>query len=185
MFPVFSFACPRRRRLADALLIGLLLGLLSACGFQLRGSAHLPYQSLYVDLPQYSVLGADLRRQIRANQPELLAEDPKTAEAILQEVGITRDRVIAALNAQGQARQYQLRLRYTFRVVNNKGEVLLPPTQIIMTREVTYDDNQILSKDQEEAFLWTDMDKDLAQQIMRRLSVARLPAKPVDDDDAD
>ena len=151
---------------------------LGACGFHLRGAVELPYQSLYIALPQNSVLGADLRRLIRANQPQLLVEDPTTAGAVFRQLSSNRERIIAAMNTQGRAREYQLRLRYAFRIEDAKGAPLGPVNEILLAREVTYDDNQVLSKDQEENFLWQDMERDLAQQILRRLAVAQpLPSK--------
>lgn len=155
---------------------------LGACGFKLRGSVDLPYESLYIALPHNSLLGTDLRRQIRAHQPHILTENGETAQARFRQLEDRRERIIAAMNAEGRAREYQLRLRYGFMVEDAKGKALIPPTQIILAREVTYDDNQILAKDQEETFLWQDMEKDLAQQILRRLGTlhpqAATPADP-------
>lgn len=164
-----------------ALLLVLLLG---ACGFQLKGDASLPYKSIYISLPENSVLGADLRRQIRANSGTVLADNAKDAEAVFIQISETRDRIIASLNSQGRAREYQLRLRYSFRLADNKGNLLIPVSNISLAREVTYDDNQVLSKAQEEEFLWQDMQRDLAQQILRRISTARpTVAAPVEEDD--
>jgi LPS-assembly lipoprotein len=142
-----------------------------ACGFHLRDAVQLPYQSLYIALARNSERGAELRRQIRASQPQLLVEDIQAAEAVFREIDYRTDRIIAAINAQGRAREYQLRLHYTFRVEDNKGAPLTPVNEIILTREVTYDDNQLLAKDQEENFLWQDMNKDLVQQVLRRLAI--------------
>lgn len=162
----------------------LSLVLLGACGFQLKGDTSLPYKSIYISLPESSVLGADLRRQIRANRGTILADSPKDAEAVFIQISETRDRIIASLNSQGRAREYQLRLRYSFRLVDNQGNLLIPVGNISLAREVTYDDNQVLSKAQEEEFLWQDMQRDLAQQILRRIATARpAVAAPVEEDD--
>lgn len=157
---------------------------LSACGFKLRGSFTLPFQSFYIGLPANSPLGADLRRQIRASQPGVLVDDPKQAEAVFQQVSEKRERIIAAMNAEGRAREYQLRLRYGFRLVDAKGAPLTPVQEIVLAREITYDDNQVLAKNQEEEFLWQAMQQDLAQQILRRLTARQMlqaPAAPEDD----
>lgn len=150
---------------------------IAACGFQLRGAMQLPYQSLYIAVASDGTLGMELRRQLRASQPGLLVEDGKPAEAIFRQLSDNRERIIAAINADGRAREYQLRLSYSFRLENAKGEPLTPTSQIIIAREITYDDNQVLSKDQEEAFLWLSMEKDLVQQILRRLATQH-PIQP-------
>ena len=41
--------------------------LLAGCGFQLRGARPLPFDSIYLNMYQYSELAAAIRRQIRAN----------------------------------------------------------------------------------------------------------------------
>ncbi|MDR1888916.1 MAG: LPS assembly lipoprotein LptE [Zoogloeaceae bacterium] len=164
-------------RLFLALAISLLV---AACGFHLRGAVQLPYANLYVAVSASSTLGMELRRQLRASQPDLLVENEKQAEAIFRQLSDHRERIIAAINADGRAREYQLRLSYSFRLEDAKGAPLTPVSQIIIAREITYDDNQVLSKDQEEAFLWLSMEKELAQQILRRLATQHplQPAQP-------
>jgi LPS-assembly lipoprotein len=165
-------------RLLSSLLIALFV---AACGFHLRGAVQLPYKSLYVAVAASSTLGMELRRQLSASQPDLLVEDQKQAEAIFRQLSNSRERIIAAINADGRAREYQLHLSYSFRLEDAKGEPLTPVSNIVIAREITYDDNQVLSKDQEEAFLWLSMEKDLVQQILRRLATQhpiQPPAQP-------
>lgn len=164
------------------------LVLLAACGFHLRGSIDIPYTRLYIASPEVSTsLGAALRRQIRAHQPDILVETGKDADAIFRQVSTQREREITVLNADGRAREYQLRLFYSFRVETPAGQPLMPVSSILLTREIIYDDNQVLSKAQEEGLLWQDMERDLIQQIMRRLaSMKPLPApKPNEKSDAE
>jgi LPS-assembly lipoprotein len=157
--------------------------LLIACGFQLRGAMRLPYKSLYIAVSASSTLGLELRRQIRANQPDLLVEEEKNAEAIFRQLSFTREREIAILNADGQVREYQLRLNYAFRLEDKTGAPLTQTSNVVLLREITYDDNQVLSKAQEEEFLWQDMEKDLVQQILRRLTTQH-PVFPAKDAEA-
>jgi LPS-assembly lipoprotein len=161
------------------MLLACLAFLLAACGFQLRGTMQLPYKSLYIAVSPSSTLGLELRRQIRANQPHLLVEEEKKAEAIFRQLSFDRERVIAIINADGQVREYQLRLNYSFRLEDQTGAPLTQASNVVLLREITYDDNQVLSKTQEEEFLWQDMEKDLVQQILRRLATQHpvLPAK--------
>ncbi len=43
--------------------------LLASCGFQMQGEKPLPFDSLYITIPQNSQFGADIRRAIRAVSP--------------------------------------------------------------------------------------------------------------------
>ncbi len=51
------------------LLLGLAVLLLTACGFRMQGVTPMPFDSLYITIPQNSQFGADIRRAIRAASP--------------------------------------------------------------------------------------------------------------------
>jgi LPS-assembly lipoprotein len=53
--------------------------------------------------------------------------------------------------------------------VDAGGRVLIPTSEIQLTRVLTYDDAQIIAKQQEELLLYSDMEKDAVAQILRRL----------------
>lgn len=170
---------PASLRVAKTILVSGLLSLLVACGFQLRGSYTLPYESLYIDLPTGSVLGAKLKQQIRANGSTRLALSKEETQAILIQTIENRERLILSLNTAGRVREVRLRYRYAFRVVDPQGREWVPNTGIELTRDLTYDDSAILAKDQEEQLLWRDMEDDLAQQLLRRLAAIK-PKKTVE-----
>ncbi len=154
-------------------LVLLLALLVSACGFQLRGSYTLPYESLYLAIPNYSLIGADLRRAIRASGSTRLADSAKDAEATFLPTAEVREPVILSLSSAGRVREKRLRYRYGYRVVDDKGRDLVLPNTIEITRDLTYDDSNVLSKEQEEVLLWQDMERDLVQQLMRRLAAVK------------
>ncbi|MFO1345510.1 MAG: LPS assembly lipoprotein LptE [Rhodocyclaceae bacterium] len=166
-------------RAALTCLIAAVTLLLAACGFQLRGAYTLPYESLHIALPDASVIGAGLKRQIRAGGGTRLVEKEE-AQAILLQVTELRERQILSLSASGRVREVRLRFRYAFRVVDPKGRDLVQTTGIEISRDLTYDDSAVLAKEQEEQVLWRDMENDLVQQILRRLSTIK-PLKPQDE----
>lgn len=162
----------------------LIVLLLSACGFKLRGtfSGQLPYESLYIDLPDNSDVGISLRRQIAALGNARLAPNKETATAIFQQVTDRREKTILSLNASGQVREYRLQATYSFRIVDPKGRELVPASELFLMRDITYNENVVLAKDQEEALLWRDINFDLVAQIMRRLSIVK-PKPPGSEED--
>lgn len=154
--------------------------LLAACGFQLRGSYSLPYESLFVDMPDASVVGAGLKRQIRAGTGTRLADNKDDAQGVFIQVTDLRERQILSLSTAGRVREVRLRFRYAYRVVDPKGRELVAITGIEITRDLTYDDSAVLAKEQEELVLWRDMENDLIQQLMRRLAAVK-PKPPAED----
>jgi LPS-assembly lipoprotein len=161
------------------LLALILVVALAGCGFHLRGvgSGNLPYKTMYISLPDTADVNIWLQRYIKASGSTEIVEDAKSAEAIFQQVSDIRQKAILSVNAQGRVREYRLQLDYRFRVVNQKGQVLVQTNEINLIRDITFDDSNVLAKDLEEGLLWRDMNNDLVNQIMRRLSVIK-PKNP-------
>ncbi|MCL2635371.1 MAG: LPS assembly lipoprotein LptE [Betaproteobacteria bacterium] len=166
-------------------LVALLLAVaVAGCGFQLRGaqSAALPYQTLHIALPETAEVRIWLERYIRASGNTTLVDDAKEAEAIFQQLTDQRQKTILSVNAQGRIREHRLQLTYRFRIVDAKGEEIVPPNELSLSRDLTYDDSNVLAKDQEERLLWRDMTSELVSQIMRRLSLIKPQAADREDD---
>jgi LPS-assembly lipoprotein len=155
-----------------ALLAILVVALVAGCGFHLRGQANLPFSSLNV--PGNSPLLAELRRNIRSGTSTRLVDTATGADAVFEVANEAREKVILSLDTSGRVREFQLRYRVTFRVHDGKGQTWLAPGEITLTRDITFNDGQVLAKESEEALLYRDMQTDMVQQIMRRLAAAKL-----------
>jgi LPS-assembly lipoprotein len=143
---------------------------LTACGFKLRGQQTFPFDTISV--PLNSPLGFELKRNIvAANEQTKLVANAADADAVLSIIGEAQEKVILSLNTQGRVREYQLRYRVVFRVSSPKGVDLVPPTSLLLTRDITFND-QVLAKETEEAQLFREMRSDVVQQIIRRLAAA-------------
>ena len=161
------------------LLAAVFAAVLTGCGFQLRGtlSGNLPYKTMMIALPDTSEVRVWLERYINAAGSTEIIDDPKLADATFQQLSDSRLKTILSVNAQGRVREYRLQLNYRFRVVNAKGQILVPPNDVSLSRDITFDDSNVLAKDLEEGLLWRDMNNDLVNQIMRRLSIIK-PKNP-------
>jgi LPS-assembly lipoprotein len=157
----------KRRRLAAAL--GA-TALLSACGFQLRGTAMLPFKTLYVDVPQANETGALLKRNLRAVTNVTLVDRKEDADAILTQFAESRAKLILSINVDGRVREFRLRYAVVYVLLNRAGDDIAPPASISIDRDYSYSDDQMLSKEAEEVLLYRDMQADLVRQIIRRLA---------------
>lgn len=161
-------------------LAALLALALSACGFHLRGSDGsftLPFATLYVGLPDNSPLAIDLKRNIRANGGTEIVASAKDADGVIEvltDPEKTRGKTILSLSSSGRVREYQLSYNIVFRVIDRKGNELLGPTSIALTRPITFDESQLLAKETEQALLYRDMQSDLVQQMLRRIAAIKL-----------
>lgn len=158
-----------RRALACVLVL-----LAAGCGFQLRGTANVPFETVYVPGATGGI-ALDLKRNIQAGTDAKVVEDPKKADAIVQFTQESRQKVILSLTGTGRVREFQLQYRVGFRVHDGRGGVYVPQSTIELTRDISFNDAEVLAKESEEALLYRDMQSDMVQQIMRRLAAARKP----------
>ena len=158
--------------LCRTLLLALAAVLVSSCGFHLRGEAALPFATLYIDAPQASVFAIQVRRVIGAGSRTRVTNNPTEADATLKVLHELREKEILSLSAGGRVRELQLRYRVQYQVVDRNKNLLAPPSEILLRRDYSFNDQAQLSKDSEEGLLYRDMENDAAQQLIRRLQAA-------------
>jgi LPS-assembly lipoprotein len=156
----------------------LATAMLSACGFQLRGSqgpAALAFSTIYISLPTTSELHAMLKRSIEASSATRVVDSPQDAQAILTITTDSQTKNILSLNTSGRVREYELVRTFGFRLHDKTGQDWLPPSQFFIRRDIAFNDSAILAKEAEEVNIVRDMQNDLAQQLLRRLAAAKPP----------
>ena len=154
-------------------LAGLLT--LAGCGFELRQTPPLPFARIHLSgLAPRSPLGAELRQAL-TQQVQVVAT-PGQAEVLLQVLTDKREKVVVASTAAGQVREMQLRVRLEFRLVSPSGRELIPSTELLLSRDMSYSETVALAKAQEEGEIYGAMQTDIVQQLMRRLARANLAA---------
>lgn len=148
-----------------------MLLVLTACGFKLRGQiSSLPFDTLYIAAPPGHTIGSDLRRAIDATTTTKIVDATDKAEAVLQVLNANNERRILSLSGGGRVREFELIFRITTRLVDNKGDEIVPRNTITLQRILPFLDAQILAKEAEEQMLYQDMQADAVQQIIWRLS---------------
>lgn len=146
--------------------------LLGGCGFQLRRAPALPFRSVaLVGFATASPLADELRARLA--ETVAIESNPARAEAVLQALTDTRERVVVASTAAGQVRELQLRVRFRFRLFTPSGRELLEPAELLLTRDMSYSETVALAKEQEQTQLYRAMDEDIATQVLRRLAAAK------------
>lgn len=168
-------------RIATHLLLLTATLTLVACGFHLRGHGgpvELAFKSVYLKTAGETPFVIDLRNGLLANKVEV-SESAETASITLDIVSESSDKQILSLSTAGKVLEYQLRYRVELRAYDKQLHTWMPRQEILLTRTLTYDDAQLLAKQQEEALLFKDLRTDAVQQTLRRLSRAK-PAKEED-----
>jgi LPS-assembly lipoprotein len=169
------------KRFASLFLSLACLAMLTACGFQLRGSgangSSLPFNSIHVAASESSNFANTLKRYIAASGTEVTS-DPKAAEAIVEVLSERQDKSILSRNSQGRVREYTLQYTLQFRVKDNKNAELLPVSEISLRRTISFNESAVLAKESEETMLYRDMQNDMVQQVVRRMAAIKPRAAP-------
>lgn len=149
---------------------------LSACGFALRQTKDFAFKTLYANFSATTPLGVELRRNLLgAGRIELLTDPQQMlkADVILDILAEDRQQVAVGVNAAGQVRELQLRLTVRFRLRTPDGQELIEPVALFQQRDLSFTETAALSKEIEIGILYRDMQTDIVQQIMRRLSAVK------------
>lgn len=174
------------RRLATSALLGLTALALGGCGFALRQPQRLPFRTITLSgFVSHSPLANELARALEASGVDVVETTVEAAAAasaggqgadlsghvILEARHDSRDQVVASTTAFGQVRDLSLRTRFKFRLLRADGSVLLPETELIMARDLSYNEQDALAKQDESEALHRAMQSDIVEQVLRRLAV--------------
>lgn len=168
-------ALQRRRILIAAPLAGLLVG----CGFRLRGDQKFAFDTIAIRPEAGSAIATELARYLGAAvRPLVVPQGDAPAQVILDILQDLREKVVVGVNASGQVREFQLRLRVRFKLRTPQGREIISPTEIVQQRDISFNESAVLAKEAEEVLLYRDMQTDIVQQLLRRLAAVKTIAAP-------
>lgn len=147
---------------------------LAACGFELRGTAQLPFKTVYLQAPATSQFALQLRRAVEATTTTRVTDSAGEAEVVLQILNELQEKEILSLTGGGRVSEFLLRYHVSFRLTDRLNREHIPASEIVLRRDFTFNDQQLLAKESEEAQLYRDMRKDAVQQLLRRLQATQL-----------
>jgi LPS-assembly lipoprotein len=162
---------PIRRALLGFITAAPLSGLI-ACGYRMRGMVDVPFKAIAITGNPSPPLRADLQIAILTGTDVKVAINPKDADLVLEVNNEINGREILAYNSNGQISAYRLTIRVTFRAYDIAGGDIVPESEIYMTRDMDFSNTTVLATDAQQAQFITIMRKDLAVQILRRISAA-------------
>jgi len=160
--------------LAKSSLLGLTCLSLSACGFKLRAAQNYAFETIAIQPNPGGVLAIELRRSMGGAVRVLPLGEPLTqAQVVLDILQEQREKTVVGVNASGQVREFQLRIRVRYRVRTPQGKELTPEIEIVQKRDISFNESAVLAKEAEEVLLYRDMQSDIVQQLLRRLAAVK------------
>jgi LPS-assembly lipoprotein len=155
------------------LLLAVLSSALSGCGFALRGQSSFAFDSFYAGFEPRSSLGAELKRTLAQGSNTRVVERAEDARIIMDVLADTREKVVLGTTAAGQTREFQLRMRLRYKLRTKEGREVVPDTEILISRDVSFNESSVLAKEGEEQLLYRSMQTDLVAQLVRRLAAVK------------
>jgi LPS-assembly lipoprotein len=163
-----------RRHLLLASSLGA-ASLLGACGFQLRQAPKLPFDTLFTGFSENSSLGNEFKRSAESAGVRIISDNRQldAAQVILEVLSDQREKTVVGVNSSGQVREFQIRVRFKFRLRSKEGKELIPETEILQQRDISFNESGALAKEAEESLLYRSMQSDIVQQVLRRLAAVK------------
>jgi LPS-assembly lipoprotein len=164
---------PERRRLLTGVAGLAGAGLLAGCGFALRGTPPMAFQTITLSgfaprSPMAEALQRSLADSVR------VVDSPAAAEVVLHALADRRERSAVSSTAAAQLRGIQLRVVLTFSASTPTGRQLLGPTELAQARDLTFAESAALAKEYESAEMFDDMQAEVVALVLRRLAAIRL-----------
>jgi LPS-assembly lipoprotein len=166
-----------KKRVFNQSVLAALLGAgamaMTGCGFKMRGSFSYAFKTLLSGFGDTSTLGIEFRRVLAADGAVTLVTDPAKAQVVLDVISEQREKVVAGSTSAGQVREFQLRLRLKFKLRTPSGKDIVPDTELLVQRDISFNESAVLAKEAEEGLLYRDMQTDMVQQLLRRLAAIK------------
>ena len=144
---------------------------LAGCGFELKRAPELRFNTVQLTgFRPRSALAEELRISINASKSTQVVDSVSQAQVIFEAINEAREKSVVASTAAAQVREMQLRARLNFRLRTVAGKELIPATEILLNRDMSYSESAALAKEHEELLLYRAMQSDIVRQVMRRLA---------------
>ncbi|HEV7606938.1 MAG TPA: LPS assembly lipoprotein LptE [Steroidobacteraceae bacterium] len=150
--------------------LGLAL-LLGACGFHLQGRQPLPAQFAYtyVDTKdEQTDFVQDLRKALIGSNVKVIRTRGSAGASISVHEDELTERILS-VSARNIPTEYELTYRVKFSV-SADGKTLIDNEEISATRDLSFDESQLLAKEREQEILRAALARDLVALVMRRLA---------------
>ena len=166
------------RTTGSILTLALILPLLSACGFHLRGEAQLPpgMQRVHVDsVDPFGPLKRNVERALeRAGATIESKSGDGIAEITLSAVSLAP--IVRSVSANARVNEFTMLYHVELQINDAAGKVLLPKQVLEQSRVFTFDQTQAIGTGAEQDEIKKEMERDMVQVVLRKIESAERKA---------
>ena len=150
-----------------AVFFTLLISSLTNCGFHLRGTNDIAFNSIFIQ-GNTLIISKNLKKSLTTNGVKVL-DSAEGAELLLETVGEENEKRILSLAGGGTVNEFELYYRIHYRT-RQAGDALWSQVLTVEARrDFTYSDANLLAKQGEEKRLNENMQADVLSNLIRRL----------------
>ena len=118
----------------------------------------------------YPPLLVEMRNALLALGGVKLTEDVSADVPVLQLHSESSETQVLAIDSSGRISAYLLNYRVDYSLVGPDKKLLLPRQPVKLQREYGFDRLNVIASEKQSEFLQSEMRRDVAQQILRRLA---------------
>ena len=147
---------------------------LSSCGFKLKGSYEIPYQTIYLQAAGESRVGRIIKKKLQRRPNIEIVQTLSAAEAAISILEEASTRTVAVLSNAGSVDEYELIYTIRYKIELSKNSSSSAERQIVFRRKIAHSDLDIAAKSNGENSLIDDMASEAATSILDRLSRGKI-----------
>ena len=150
----------------------LMLLLLSACGYHLRGALNLPsnIKSVYLEGGSAS-LQEEFNKAMAASSVAIAASE-QSAGLIIKITNEISDRRILSLSTGGAANYFELGYEFDYELIVPNEKILMPRQLVSIKREYYNNQQAVIAKDNEEIIIRNEMYQQAVRSIVNGTKLA-------------
>ena len=161
-----------RKTCVSLLVLALLL---SGCGFELRKEAELPVEMkqtrLVID-DQYSIFARRVKVLLEQSGVQFVAAADATAVLEIPQNEVVTE--VLTIGDNARVREYRISHTIRFRLLAANGREIIPFQTLRQTREVSFDEQQILAVSREQEYVKQDLANTLSRLLITRLEATEV-----------
>ena len=155
-------------KVLNKIFIAILIStILSACGFQLRGSFESNFDSIYISGGTNDFTKI-LKKRVK--QAGIKIKSSSEAERLVEIISDTFTKNILSIGGDGKVREYEVKYQVSYRF-KSQGGAWSKPIDLEVMREYAYDDDDLLAKGAEEATLLKGMKDQIIRTMVSQISL--------------
>ena len=159
-----------KTRIIRLLLSSLLIISLGACGWHLRGSIDLSFDTIYIDGSANSEVVKRIKERLKRKKTVNVVSDPRDAGISLKISNENIEKKHSIISSAGKVSEYELILKLDYEITKSGMNVDTFVDQLVIRRLMTYSDDNLVAKNSEEDSLIKDIYSEASRTLLVRVS---------------